>query len=198
MLASVTLEGVAASARPPFTMPVYHSSFNDMEAREACGCSILPLATSKRGPAPPPAPAAAAGGGAFDIVDEAIRFFRANVFFKNFEIKGPADRVLVYLTLFTHYCIHKVATLSAADGRRELARIAIAKPSIPGEPGFPVSSMFHDAANAEEAELCRTYLKQCRETLVERLQEKIYTGDVPNKFWLAFAKRKFMNKVLTA
>ncbi len=35
-----------------------------------------------------------------DVVDEAIDFFRANVLFKSFEIKGGADRVLVYLTLF--------------------------------------------------------------------------------------------------
>lgn len=35
-----------------------------------------------------------------DIVDEAVDYFRANVLFRSFEVKGPADRVLVYLTLF--------------------------------------------------------------------------------------------------
>ena len=37
-----------------------------------------------------------------DIIEETITFFRANVMFKNFEMKGPADRVLCYLTLFVH------------------------------------------------------------------------------------------------
>ncbi len=37
-----------------------------------------------------------------DIVDEAIRLFRANVLFRNFEVQGGGDRILVYLTLFIH------------------------------------------------------------------------------------------------
>lgn len=36
----------------------------------------------------------------YDIIDEAIDLYRANCLFKNFEITGPGDRVLVYLTLF--------------------------------------------------------------------------------------------------
>mmetsp|Transcript_79096 Transcript_79096/g.191582 ORF Transcript_79096/g.191582 Transcript_79096/m.191582 type:complete len:189 (+) Transcript_79096:168-734(+) len=187
-------------------MPVYHSAHNEAEGvRVACGCAILPMATSARGPAPPRAPPAGAAGAAGDdlggkpdIVDEALTYFRANVFFKNFEIKGPADRVLVYLTLFTHYCLTKVAPIKTeADGRRELARLSIARPTIPGEPGFPLSGMFPDPAGGEEAELCRSYFKQIRETLVSRLADRIYADGAPNKFWMAFSKRKFMNKVLT-
>jgi len=37
-----------------------------------------------------------------DVVDEAIRLFRANVLFRNFEVQGGGDRILVYLTLFIH------------------------------------------------------------------------------------------------
>jgi hypothetical protein len=37
-----------------------------------------------------------------DIVDEALRLFRANMLFRNFEVLGGGDRVLVYLTLFIH------------------------------------------------------------------------------------------------
>lgn len=180
-------------------MPVYHSSWNEEAATQACGCSILPLQTTARGPAGPLPPAAGAGGSdRLDIVGEALNYFRANVFFKNFEIKGPADRVLVYLTLFTHYCISRVATMSEAEGRRELQRVSIAKPVIPGEAGFPLTTMFQEPANNEESELCRTYLQQCRQTLIPRLMEKLYVeGAPPNKFWLAFAKRNFMGKRLT-
>ena len=35
-----------------------------------------------------------------DIVDEAINYFRANIMFKYFEVKGGADKVLIYLTVF--------------------------------------------------------------------------------------------------
>lgn len=35
--------------------------------------------------------------------------FRANSLFRNFEIKGPADRVLIYLILFIGDCLTKIA-----------------------------------------------------------------------------------------
>lgn len=34
-------------------------------------------------------------------MDEALFYFRANVLFRSFEVKNDADRVLVYVTLFT-------------------------------------------------------------------------------------------------
>lgn len=38
-----------------------------------------------------------------DIIDEAFAYFRINILFKNFEIKGPGDKVLVYLfVLLSH------------------------------------------------------------------------------------------------
>ena len=72
--------------------------------------------------------------GSTDIVEEAIYFFKANIFFKNYEIKvwyrkstlvtqvhncipnsttvnflqGDADRVLIYLTLYISECLKKL------------------------------------------------------------------------------------------
>lgn len=83
-------------------MPTYHSAFNDLQTQEACGCAILPIKTRSRGPAP------IAPEGQNDIVDEIIQLFRANVLFTNFEIKGNADRVLIYGTLFVHLCLKKL------------------------------------------------------------------------------------------
>ena len=31
---------------------VYHSKLNDVDAQVVCGCAVLPLKTSTRGPAP--------------------------------------------------------------------------------------------------------------------------------------------------
>ena len=59
-----------------------------------CGMTILPVKTNIRGPAP------RGTQGTEDIVDEAIKFFRANVLFASFDVKGGADRVLIFLTLF--------------------------------------------------------------------------------------------------
>ena len=35
-----------------------------------------------------------------DIIDEVLMYFKANVLFKHFEVKGTADRVLIYMTLY--------------------------------------------------------------------------------------------------
>lgn len=45
-----------------------------------------------------------------DVITEAINLFRANSLFRNFEIKGAADRVLIYLILFIGDVLTKVAT----------------------------------------------------------------------------------------
>jgi len=86
--------------------------------REACSIAICPLKTSVRGPAP----TAAVGidhpftynlnacnflSEKEDIVDETLINFRSNVLFRNFEVRGAADRTLIYLTLYTHQCLVK-------------------------------------------------------------------------------------------
>jgi hypothetical protein len=45
-----------------------------------------------------------------DIISEALNLFRANALFRNFEIQGPADRVLIYLILFIGDCLTKIGS----------------------------------------------------------------------------------------
>jgi actin related protein 2/3 complex, subunit 3 len=44
----------------------------------------------------------------YDPLDEVLSLFRANTFFRNFEIKGPADRVLIYGILFVQEILGKI------------------------------------------------------------------------------------------
>jgi hypothetical protein len=44
----------------------------------------------------------------FDPLDEVLDLFRANTFFRNFEIKGPADRLLIYGILFLSEALQKI------------------------------------------------------------------------------------------
>jgi hypothetical protein len=41
------------------------------------------------------------------VIDDTLNFFRANVLFRNFDIRGGADRTMIYLTLFTVMCLVK-------------------------------------------------------------------------------------------
>lgn len=43
-----------------------------------------------------------------DIIDEALAYFKPNIFFREFEIKGSADRTLIYLTLYVSECLRKL------------------------------------------------------------------------------------------
>jgi actin related protein 2/3 complex subunit 3 len=179
----------------------YHSSYNAAGAfTEICGLPVLPLKTRVKGPAPCVEPAGGGGGGGGgadddDAVDEALRLFRANVLFRNFELQGPGDRLLVYLTLFIHLCL-KRAKATRAEGARELATLASGAHLAPGDAGWPLSQIVAAPKNGEEGEAVRGYLRQLRECVVARLVGRIYGDDgALNKHWAVFAKRKgFMGR----
>jgi actin related protein 2/3 complex subunit 3 len=49
-----------------------------------------------------------------------LSLFRANTFFRNFEIKGPADRVLIYGILFVSEVLGKI---KPGVSRREAEKV---------------------------------------------------------------------------
>jgi actin related protein 2/3 complex, subunit 3 len=83
---------------------------------------LLPLRTRTRGPAYvlPALPPSESdldidpNSESYDCIDEILSLFRANVLFRNFEIKGPADRTLIYGILFLSECLGKVKPGMAA------------------------------------------------------------------------------------
>jgi actin related protein 2/3 complex, subunit 3 len=88
-----------------------------------------------------------------DIVDEAIYFYRPNCFFRNFEINGGADRVLIYLLLFVQECIVQLAAKNpnAAEGQRLLTTHAMKSFPIPGDAGFPLNNLYERPPSKAEA-----------------------------------------------
>ena len=95
--------------------------------------ALLPLRTRTRGPAEalPPLPAGAdptdvdPASESYDPLDEVLALFRANTFFRNFEIKGPADRLLIYGILFLSECLGKIR---AGMGPKEAERVGRSLP----------------------------------------------------------------------
>ncbi|EOA33455.1 hypothetical protein CARUB_v10021035mg [Capsella rubella] len=172
---------------------VYHSSFVDEEGiTKACGCPLLPLKSHIKGPAP------VSEQDKTDIVDEAISFFRANVFFTNFDIKSPADKLLIYLTFYINVALKRLeGCRTLAVGTKAIINLGLEDIPVPGETGFPFPGLFSLPQSQDEADLFRNYLKQVREETSGRLLSVAYRANgTPNKWWLAFAKRKFMNVVV--
>ena len=58
---------------------------------------------------------------------------QANVFFRTYEIKSSADRVLIYLTLYITECLKKLQKCSTKNqAQNEMYSLAIARFDIPG------------------------------------------------------------------
>ena len=169
-------------------MPAYHSSFNDERVNEVCGMSILPINTRIKGPCPQ-------GSGQEDIIDETLKFYRANVLYASFEVKGGADRVLLFLTLYVSQCLKRLEKAGNRDsGNKILFDLAKEKFPLPGENGWPLGGHIHRPKSRAEEDLCRNFMKQIREETGVRLLEILYTNPAKiNKHWMAFSKRKFMN-----
>ncbi|PWN23009.1 putative ARC18-subunit of the Arp2/3 complex [Microstroma glucosiphilum] len=178
-------------------MPAYHSAYNeDQDARLVASMSLLPFRSRIRGPAPQPVDPSV-----FDIIDESIDLFRANSLFRNFEIKGPADRTLIYLILFISDCLQKIASskvgMTQIEANKQLATLAVDNFALPGDAGFPLNALYQAPRDRSEADQLRQYLTHARQELVIRLIEKVYIDGKPSKWWLAFTKRRFMGKSLS-
>ncbi|KAF9114610.1 subunit of the Arp2/3 complex [Mortierella sp. AM989] len=173
-------------------MPAYHSAFNEVtDLRSVGSMALLPIKTRIRGPSP------IADPNEEDIIDEALNLFRANVLFRNFEIKGDADRVLIYLILFITECLGKLTrNPSLREAEKILGTSALSNFAIPGDATFPLNALYSAPSSKTDADLLRQYLSQLRQEMALRLPNRIYENDKPGKWWMCFQKRKFMNKTL--
>lgn len=87
-----------------------------------------------------------------DIVDEAITFFRANVFFRNFDIKSSADKLLIYLTLYINVALKRLGGCrTLAEGTKAIINLGLEKVPVPGESGFPFPGLFPLPQSQKEA-----------------------------------------------
>mmetsp|Transcript_1915 Transcript_1915/g.5060 ORF Transcript_1915/g.5060 Transcript_1915/m.5060 type:complete len:180 (+) Transcript_1915:34-573(+) len=175
-----------------------HSEFNKTEAKTCFGASLLPFRTSCKGPVNTSKVGIFDGEGD-DIVEEAINYYRYNVFFRSFEVQGGADRVLIYLTLFISSCLARIEKISGVkDAEKALQAFAWEGIAVPGQQGFPFNAFFEAAKSPGEADDFKAYLKQLREETAMRLVARVYGGDgAPSKLWVpGFSRRKFMNATM--
>ncbi|VDP48141.1 unnamed protein product [Heligmosomoides polygyrus] len=131
--------------------------------------ALLPLRTNFKGPAP-------RTSAEVDIIDEALMYFKPNIFFREFEIKGASDRTLIYLTLYITECLRKLQrSPNKISGQKDLAALALSHQlPIPGEADFPLNNMYKAPANKQEEETMRAYLQQLRQELGVRLCELVF------------------------
>lgn len=146
---------IRANSRPHFRpLQAYNSIFNadPNEPRLIGNFPLLPLRTKTRGPAytlpfpNPPLPAYEspdAESESYDILDEVLALFRANTFFRNFELQGYADRLLVYGIWFVSDCLTKIKpNADVRTATKDVMNLALdLQFAIPGDPGWPLNQV---------------------------------------------------------
>jgi len=178
-------------------MPATHSKYNNEKDVRIIGkMALLPLKVS---PTVKSAAAPACSPDKTDIIDEAIEYFRANILFRNYEVEGPADRLLIYLTLYITQCLNVIRNKSSSEASKLLYSLALENFSLPGEANFPLGGMVTAPAGRADADALRVYLTQARQELGVRLVATVYkgsNGQQPSKWWMQFSKLKFMDMEL--
>lgn len=90
----------------------------------------------------------------WDIIDETLDLFRANSLFRNFEIKGPADRTLIVLILYISDCLAKLGSAKTVPSQLEAGKmlntLSVDSFPVPGDANFALNS--HYAAPASRAD----------------------------------------------
>ena len=105
-----------------------------------------------------------------DIIDEAIKLFRINVLYKNYEIKGNADRLVIFLTVLIQRIL-EIITLSPKkeEADKNLAKFAMESIPSPGEGGFFMGGIVAKGATEVENTRFRDYLKQLKAETIRRI-----------------------------
>ena len=100
-----------------------------------------------------------------DIVDETLDLFRANSLFRNFEIKGPADRLLIILILFVSDCLAKIGTAktvpSQLEATKTLNTLAVDNFPIPGDANFALNAHYAPPGNRADAGEYMSIIRCC-------------------------------------
>lgn len=147
----------------------YHSALNEEpDIRQVGNLGIYPIKTRLRGPAPV--------AGVFshltcvlpivvdlisvsneqgDIIDETLDLFRANSLFRNFEIKGPGDRLLIILILYISDCLAKLGSgrtpPTQIEATKTLNTLAVDNFPIPGDANFLLNAHYAPPASRADA-----------------------------------------------
>ena len=184
-------------------MPSYHSIFNKAEVKQKfCGIPVLVI-KDKKTPTLDHTKLIVALDQItklkvdlekieLDIIDEAIIYFRANVLFKNFNIEGDADKLLVYITVFIQKCLEKANDPNQQKAKDNMKKLVEQCEYVPKTENF-----FNVLVTKKDSEVpnLQKYLKSIRKETVERLIYILFEDEKTKmdfKYWVALGKKKFM------
>ncbi|KAL7718695.1 Actin-related protein 2/3 complex subunit 3 [Entamoeba marina] len=107
-----------------------------------------------------------------DIVDEAITYFKANIFFRNYDMsQNEGDKLLVYLTFYISSLLLKFNGKTKSDCEKLAYSLAIENFALPGDGKFCLAGLV-DPLRGTEKDNVRAYMTAIRhETGLRLVQE---------------------------
>lgn len=179
-------------------MPVYHSKIKNSDVSKIMGFPLLFV----RKDSPPMLETdnfISSDDQKYDILDEAIAYYRINILFKNFSIDSDADKVLVYLTVFIQKIL-EIAGKYFDDEKRALKEIDNLEASGKGNvkeisSKNVLSLLLNDERNAINIEKLNTYLKGLRKEAIFRMKYILFENSdfrMDKRFWTSMGKKKFL------
>jgi actin related protein 2/3 complex subunit 3 len=174
-------------------MPSYHSVFNPNSYSSACGFPLVDFKVNKIPDLDPTKLKQPLKEMDLDIIDESLIYFRANILFKNYPIKGDADKILVYASVFISKCLEVAYNQDIDKGKALMKSLVDDCEWSPNYKAHFLNTIVSVKAN--EINDLQAYLKTIRKEIVLRLMYILYDSDYKTldlKYWLGFAKKKFM------
>jgi actin related protein 2/3 complex, subunit 3 len=78
-------------------------------------------------------------------------FFKPNIFFRNFDVQGSSDRLMIYLTLYVAACLKKLVKKTKQEAEKLLYAYALENFPLPGEAKFPLGGLVAAVPNKADA-----------------------------------------------
>lgn len=168
----------------------------DGRGRAACGIPVdLPFRASAS------TTARAETDDDVDFIDDVLDGLRANVLRRRIPATTPRERLNAYLTAYAHDVLKRCAMETSCGVKSEAMKRSMddarGRFACPGDADFgDFASLLRPPESDEERETFRVFVKKCRVELARRLVERCYDANTGerDKFWMAFAKRRFMNR----
>ena len=134
----------------------------------------------------------------FDILDEAIAYFRMNIYVKLFKIECDADNLLVYLTVFIQKILE---TAYKYKDNEETAKQEILKLKDKCEWKLTdnecfICNLIDNKNDTAQFSKLQEHLKLLREEAIVRMKNILYDNPelkMDKKYWIGLGNRRFLN-----
>eukprot|EP00758_Cryptobia_borreli_P003314 Tbor_TRINITY_DN3680_c0_g1::TRINITY_DN3680_c0_g1_i1::g.215::m.215/K05756/ARPC3; actin related protein 2/3 complex, subunit 3 len=189
-------------------MSSYHSIWNGYEEETLLGCGVYKIKQTHKasmvGPAPSMSLVDVDEEGnqteAEDILDEALYYFKSNVLFKTFKMKGDADRLILFLTHYLHTLLKKIVRMDIKAAKAVVLQLQTEYSVLPTDASFPFAVFFsldkEGPVTTDEKERFTEYSKQIRYEIGMRMIDKVYqfpeADGTGSKHWMLFTRHHLL------